>query len=633
MGLRTCAIACTIGSRTVRLLFSALSSSSYTLPDWSNLPHAVAPAPLAPPEDIAVIPPAMPMHSLVPSVLEGIPVEPPSPQQLWGTPSRPPSLYFQHPQVPITPPPGPPRSHQSVYPPPPVPPPVGSAMTVPAIFGSPAEGGVIEPPSLGLPENIVIQPAAGAVIQPATLFPPPIVAPSDSHSAPVDPPRTRQSLRRGTPSPSFGRPGLTFGSPPVSMTHDRPSRRSPIIVPGSPHSSSRGSPGRPSRSYRPSRSPHRAVFVEGAPALPRSRRSHRDHQSRSPSPPVFGPQLPQPPVIVQSESRGRSTHRVPPRSTALDRPHSHSHSHSHPHSHPHSRSPSPERYRPHPSHRSSSHRPRSPIVLQQPPTMMPPMTGVQPPVMPIAPTAHPVTIMEPPHPRRLHRSHRHYSRTPSPRTPVIVAPPGHSRSGHPRSGSWDRPRHRRNFLQGWGRRRRGSYERPHSRGHYYDDYDAPDRDPRYHYPSRHHGRPPSRLRRSSRSLVRSHSYSPEPRHSHRRRGSYQYSDEELPPPRTSRRSHRTFISGAVPHSSRRGDRSPSPSVLVTQGEHVGRSYQRPTLILPGDDHPSPSRSPISIAPSRRLTRAPSIEFVPPSLHSERLHEWEAPHPLVSALYL
>src|SRR5258706_11346825 len=102
MGLRTCAIAFTTGSQTVRLTFSALSSSSSALPDWSRLPPPAPPAPLAPSEDIAVIPH---MHTLAPSISEGIPVEPPSPQELWGPASRPPSFY---PQFPSTPHPGPP---------------------------------------------------------------------------------------------------------------------------------------------------------------------------------------------------------------------------------------------------------------------------------------------------------------------------------------------------------------------------------------------------------------------------------------------------------------------------------------------------------------------------------------------
>ena len=628
MGLRTCAIAFTIGSRIVRLMFSALSSSSSALPDWSRLPPPVPPAPLAPPEDVAIIPAGMPMHTRIPSVSEGIPVVPPSPQQLWGTGSRPPSFYPQFPSTPHT---GPPRSHQSVYPPPPIPPPVGSAQIVPTAFGSPA-GGVIEPPSLSPHEDIVIQPT--------TSFPGPIVAPSDSHHVPVDPPRTGQTMRtphmppmaidiESPPSPPFFPPELPFGSPPGSMTHDRRSRRSrrsPIFEPGSPRSPSRGSPGRPSRSHRSSGSPQRqgrTIFVEEAP---RSRRSHRDHQSQSPSPPVFGPQPPQPSVMVRSDSRGPPRHRVPSRGTALDRPRSPLQS----------RSPSPERYPPpRSSRREGSRRPRSPIVFQQPGSILPPITGFQPPPgMPIAPTGPPVTFVEPPHPRRLHRSHRYYSRTPSPQTPVIIDPHGLPRSP-PRSGSWDRPRHRRNFLQREGRRRRRSYERPYSRGHSYDDYDdydAPDRHPRSrsHYPSRRHERSPARLRRSSRSIVRSHSYSPESRRSHRRHGSYAYSyGEPMSPPRTSRRSHRTFISGPVPHSSRR---SPSPSVVVTHGEHVGRSYQQPTFILPGDDQ-SPRRPPISFDPSHRLTRPPSIDIIAPSLRSERIHEWEGPHPLVSAVYL
>ena len=631
MGLRTCAIAFTIGSRIVRPIFSALSSSSSALPEWSRLPPRVPPALPAPAEDVAIIPAGMPMHTRVPSaVSEGILVEPPSPQQLRGPGSRPPSFY---PQFPSTPHPGPPRSHQSVYPPPPMPPPVDSTQVVPTAFGSP---GGIEPPSLSPHEDIVIQPT--------TSFPGPIVAPSGSHHVPMDPPRTGQTIRtpRGAPipidiesppAPPFFPPELLpFGSPRGAMTHDRPSRRSrrsPIFAPGSPRSPSRGSPGRPSRSHRSSDSPQRQgrnIFVEEAPVLPRSRRSHRDRQSQSPSPPVFGPQLPQPSVMVRSDSRGRSRHRVPSRGTALDRPRSPLHSRS--------PSPEPERYPPpHSSRREGSRRPRSPIVFQQPGSILPPMTGFQPPpVMPIAPTGPPVTFVEPPHPRRLHRSHRYHSRTPSPQTPVILDPHGLPRSP-PRSGSWDRPRHRRNFLQREGRRRRRSYERPYSRGHSYDDYDdydAPDRDPRSHHPSRRHERSPGRLRRSSRSRMRSHSYSPEFRRSHRRHGSYAYSDgEPMSPPRTSHRSHRTFISGPVPRSSRR---SPSPDVVVTHGEHVGRSYRQPTLILHGDDQ-SPRRSPLSIAPSHRLSRPPSINVIAPSLRSERIHEWEAPHPLVSALYL
>ena len=570
-------------------------------------------------------------------------MEPPPPDELWGT-SRPPSFYHQYRQEPIIPPSASSRSYQSVYPPPPVPPPVGGAS---AVFGSPG-GGVIEPPSLSRPpDEIVIQPFADAVTRPPTVFPPPIVAPSDPQSVPIDPSRTRQSLRtprvppipitiespsRGTPSPPFTPPGHTFGSPPASTTRDRsrrsPSRRSPIIIAGSPHSSSGDSPGR--RSYRSSHSPHRrgrTIVVEGSPALPHSqRRGHSHYRSQSPPPPVIGPQLQQPTVIVQSESRGRSRHRVPPHSTALDRPHSHMHS----------RTPSPERYRPHPSHRDGSRdgsrRAHSPMIIQHPGSVLPPVTAFpgQPPVVPIVPPVHPPVafVQEPAPPRRLRRSHRHDSRTPSPRRPVLVLPPGER---PPRSRSWDRPRHRRNFLQRWGRGRRRSDERPSSRGHY-DDYDAPDRDPRYDYPSRRHERSRSRLRRSSRSPVRSQSYSPGPRRGHRRRGSYRYSyRESLSPPHTSRRSRRTVITGPVPRSSRRRHGSHSPPLIIGQGEHGRRSSQRATVILPGDDHRSPSRSPISIAPSHRLPRPPSIEFVPPSLYAERLHEWESPHPLVSAL--
>ena len=607
-------------------------------------------APPAPSDDIAVIPPMMPRHTLVPSVSEGIPVEPPSPDELWGT-SRPPSFYPQYRQEPIIPPSAP-RSHLSAYPPPPVPPPVGDAPIAPGVFGSPA-GEVIEPPSLSRPLEEI-------VIRPPTVFPPPIAAPSDPQFVPIDPSRTRQSLgtprvppipitiespSRGTPSPPFTPPGHTFGSPPGSTTHDRsrhspsrrspsrrspsrrsPSRRSPIIMAGSPHSSSRDSPGR--RSYRSSHSPHRqgrSIVVEVPPALPRSQRRGDSHyRSQSPPPPVIGPQLHQPTVVVQSESRGRSRHRVPPQSTALDRPHSHMHS----------RTPSPERYRPHPSRRDGSRggsrRPHSPMIIPHPGSILPPVTAIpgQLPVVPIVPPAHPPVafVQEPAPPRRLHRSHRHGSRTPS---PVLVLPPGER---PPRSRSWDRPRHRRNLLQRLGRGRRRSDERPSSRGHY-DDYDAPDRDPRYDYPSRRHERSRSRLRRSSRSPVRSQSYSPEPRRGHRRRGSYQYTyRESLSPPHTSRRSRRTVITGPVPRSSRRRHGSHSPPLIISQGDHGRRSSQRATVILPGDDHRSPSRSPISIAPSHRLPRPPSIEFVPPSLYSERLHEWERPHPLVSALY-
>ena len=641
------------------------------------------PAPPAHPEGMGVIPSNMRRHTFIPSVSEGIPVEPPSPGHLWrrSSRSRSPSLHHQYRQEPIYPPSGPPRSHQSVYPPPLVPPPVG-APSVPTFFGSPA-GGVIEPPSLGPPGggNIIIQPAAGAVIQPPTMFPPPIVAPGDLQP---DSSQTRQNLRtprvtpipitiegasRRTPSPPYFPPGHSFGSPSVSMTHDDRSRRSPIIIPGSPRSPSRGSPGRPSRSYRSSRSPRgRTIVVQGPPALPRSRRS-RSHRSQSPPPPMIGPQLPPPIITVQPESRGRSRHRVPPHSTALDRSRSHVHS----------RTPSPDQYRPHPSHRDGSRhgsrRPRSPIIIHQPGSILPPVTAGQPPVVPFDPTTQPpVTfVQEPAPPRRLQRSHRHRSRTPPPQTPMVILPPGSERP--PRSGSWDRPRHHRNLLERWGRRRRRSHERPHRRDHDYDDYD---RGPRYYSPSRRHERSRSRLRRSSRSPVRSHSYSPEPRRSHRRRGGSLYSYRgSLSPPRTSRRSRPTIFTGPEPRSSRRRDRSYSPSVIVTrgehgersyqrprstlilpgddhrprssrrrdrsyspsvivtQGEHGGRSYQRPrsTLILPGDDHRPPSQTPISIAPSHRLSRPPSIEFVPPSLYSERLHEWEAPHPLVSALYL
>jgi hypothetical protein len=567
-------------------------------------------------------------------------VEPPPPDQLWISASRSPSpsLHSQYRQEPITPPPGPPRSRQSVYPPPPMPPPVGGAPIVPTFFGSPA-GGVIEPPS---PHgDILIQPPGGAVIQPGTMFPPPIVPPSDSQSVSRDPSRTRQSLRtpRAPPipiivesasrSPPLILPGHSFGSP---MTHDRPGR-SPIMILDSPHSSSRGSPGRPSRSYESSRSPRRRgrpIVIEGPPTLPRSRRSRSHHQSQSPPPPVIGPQLPQPTIMVQPESRERSRHRVPPRGTALDRPRSQMYS----------RTPSSERYRPHPSHRDGSrdgsHRPHSPIIIQHPASILPPMTGVQPPVMPIVPTAQPpVTFVEGPAPsRRLQRSHRDRSHTPPPRTPVVILPPDSERP--PRSGSWDRPRHRRNLLPRSRRHRHRSYERPDSRGHYYDDDDVPDRGPRYYSPSRRHersrSRPRTRLRRSSRSPVRSQSYSPEPRRSHRRHGSHLYSYRgSLSPPRTSRRS-RTVITGPVPRSSRRRDRSYSPSVIVTQGEHGRRSHHRPPLIIPGDDHRPPSQSPISIGPSHRLSRAPSIEFIPPSLYSERINEWERPHPLVSALY-
>lgn len=566
-------------------------------------------------------------------------MEPPSAEHLWGSP-RLPSMHPQYPQGPIVPPPGPPQSHQSIYPPPPMPPPGISAPSI-LPFGTPV-GGVTEGPSLSPPDDIIIQPAAEAVLQPAPMFLPPFVAPSDSQQVPADPLRTQQDSRtprmppvsimegasRGTSSPPFILPRHGFGSPPVFSTRDRPSRRSlsrsrhPVVLEsGSPHLPSRGSPGRPSRGHRSSHSPYRVVVEGGSSRRSHSRgRSGRSGRSRSPLPPALVLPQPSQPTIIMPESRGRPRHRTPSRRTALDRPHPPTRS----------QTPSPEPYQPRPSYRDSSRRPRSPIVVQQSAPILPPGTGFQPPVVPLAPTAQqPVTIVQgPPPSRRLHRSDRHRDHTSSPQRPVVVLPPGRERS---RSRSWERPRHRRNFLQRMFRGR--SYERPYDRyPHYeeygprdrepryphYEDYDPRDREPRYYSPGRRHER------RHSRSPGR---YSPEPRRQRRRR-SYSYSYVESPP-RTSRRSPHTII-GPDPRSTRRRGRDYSPPLVVTQGEHGGRSYRQPTVIFPGGDDRSPSPTPISIAPSHRHPRAPSIQFVPPSLRSESHHEWEAPHPLVSA---
>ena len=617
------------------ILFSVLLLSSSALPDWLNLPPPGPPAPPAPLENIAVVPPVIPWRTPVTYVSESSGVVPPSPSPSPPQQPRPPSSYPQYRQEPIAPPPGPPPgppwSYQSMYPPPLMPPPVISAPSDPPVFGTPDEG-MTGPPSLNRSENIIIRPAADAVIQPPpiqppSVFPPPTVAASDLQQVPADPPRTRQDLGTphmppvtidiesasgGTASPPLIPLGHTFGSPPVSMTRDRSSRRShsrsrhPVVIEqGSPHSPSRGSPGSPSRS---SRSHGRAVVVEE----PRSRRSHSRRRSRSPLPALVLPQPSQPTVIMATESRGRPRHRTPSRRTALDRPHSYTPS----------QSPSSGQYRPQPSHRDSPRRPHSPIIVQQPAPILQPGTGVQPSVVPFAPPAQPVMIIQEPAPsRRLHRSHRRRSRTPPPQRPVVVLPPGRSRSR-----SWERPRNRRNFLQRLFRGR--SYERSYDRDPYYGDYDARDRDPRYYSPSRHS---PSRRheRRHERSPVR---YSPESRR-HRRRRSYSYPRGESPP-RTSRRSPLTIIPGPGTHSSRRRGRGHSPPMVVTQGERGGRSYRQPTMIFPEDDDRPPSRSPISMVPSHHPPShhppAPSIEVIPSSLYSERRDEWEVPHPLVSA---
>jgi len=207
---------------------------------------------------------------------------------------------------PIVPRYGLPRSQQPVYPPPPMSPPrrVSHQFSVP------------------LPGND--RTTAGAVIQPSMVFSPTSIAPSglpqtlQSSRTPHMPPVTIdiEVASRRTPSPPFFPPGHTFGTPPVSMRRDRPSRcslsrgrRSAIIEPGSPHSPYRGSPDRPSHSHRTSHPPIDEVepfLLRKPPFCPAP-----EEWSRNPSPDVVLPQ-PQPTVIVKTESRGRSRYRTPP---------------------------------------------------------------------------------------------------------------------------------------------------------------------------------------------------------------------------------------------------------------------------------------------------------------------------------